>query len=82
MTEGKREKKRGPKGGIKHQPGRGHNRKSAKEKRKRFARTAAKKRQRQEEDAKKAWDAWDKLSDEVKKLLGPTAQPDVPRPEE
>jgi hypothetical protein len=35
---------RGPKGGIKHQPGRGHVRKSAKSKKRRFARKAARKR--------------------------------------
>jgi hypothetical protein len=82
MAAGKPEKKRGPKGGVKHQPGKGHDRKSAKEKRKRFARAAARKRRQQNENAKKAWEAWDKLSDDVKKLLGPSAQPDVPRPEE
>lgn len=33
----KPEKKRGPKGGIKHQPGKGHDRKSAPARKKRFA---------------------------------------------
>jgi hypothetical protein len=80
MAAGKPEKKRGPKGGIKHQPGRGHDRKSAIEKRKRFVRTRAKKRQKQNEDAKKAWEEWDRLPEEVKKLRGPTGQPKVPRP--
>ena len=36
-------KKRGPKGAIKHKPGRDHDRKSAQGKKKRFARKAARK---------------------------------------
>lgn len=75
-------KKRGPKGGIKHQPGRGHDRKSSPSKKKRFARRAAQKRQEQEEDARKAWSEWDALPEEVKRLLGPTAAPRTPRPDE
>jgi hypothetical protein len=73
-------KKRGPKGGIKHQPGRGHDRKSGRARKKRFVRKAARKRQQQEADARKAWEEWDRLPDDVKRLLGPAGEPNVPRP--
>ena len=76
----KEPKKRGPKGGIKHQPGRGHDRKSASAKKKRFAKQAAKKRQQLELEAKKAWAEWDALPEDVKRLLGPAGQPSMPRP--
>lgn len=79
-AEGKREKKRGPKGGIKHQSGRDHDRKGAPKKKKRFARKAAQKHQQKSDDAKKAWRAWDALPDDVKRLLGPAGQPTMPRP--
>ncbi len=71
--------KRGPKGGKKHRPGRGHDRKSGRSKKRRFSRKATKKRQQEEEEAKKAWEAWDRLSDDVKRLLGPAGQPPMPR---
>lgn len=70
-------KKRGPKGGIKHQPGKGHDRKSAGAKKKRFAKKASKKKQQQTDDARKAWEEWDKLPDEVRRLLGPSTMPTV-----
>jgi hypothetical protein len=73
--------KRGPAGGIKHQPGRGHDRKSTRAKKKRFASKAAKKRQEQEEEAKRVWAEWDALPAQAKKLLGPTSEPKMPRPE-
>jgi hypothetical protein len=73
-------KKRGPKGGIKHQPGRGHDRKSAADKKRRFARKVERKCQRQYEEATRAWEEWDQLPVEVKRLLGPTGQPNIPRP--
>lgn len=79
-TEETPKKKRGPKGGIKHQPGGGHDRKSAPKKKKRFARKAARKRRQKTDDARKAWQAWDALLDDVKQLLGPTAKPKIPRP--
>jgi hypothetical protein len=83
MSSGEKpEKKRGPKGGIKHQPGRGHARKSAPAKKKRFARRTAKKRRQEEEEARKAWAEWDALSDDVKRLLGPAGQPKMPRPKD
>ena len=71
--------KHGPKGGRKHKPGRGHERKSSKAKKERFARKAAKKRQQQDADARRAWQEWDELPNDVKRLLGPAGQPKVPR---
>ena len=73
-------KKRGPKGGVKHQPGRAHERKSGPAKKKRFARRAAKKRKAKEEEARRQWAEWDSLPDEQKKLLGAAGAPKVPRP--
>jgi hypothetical protein len=81
-TEDQGEKKKGPKGGAKHQPGKGHDRKSAPARKKRFARKAARKRQAEEEAAREEWQKWDSLPDEVKKLLGPAGQPKMPRPED
>jgi hypothetical protein len=78
--EEKPKKKRGPKGGIKHQPGRGHDSKSIPAKKKRFARKAARKRKEEAKDARKAWAEWDALSEDVKRLLGPAGQPRMPRP--
>jgi hypothetical protein len=72
-------KKRGPKGGVKHTPGRGHDRKSAAAKKRRFAPKAARKRQQEEAEVRRAWDEWDALPEEVKRLLGPAGQPKVPR---
>ena len=71
---------RGPKGGRKHRPGRGHDRRSSREKKKRFARKAAKKHRQQDEEAREEWAEWDALPDEVKQLLGPAAEPEMPRP--
>ena len=79
-SEEKPAKKRGPKGGIKHNPGQGHDRKSDPVKKKRFSKKAVKKRLEQEEEARKAWAEWDQLADDVKRLLGPTGQPKMPRP--
>lgn len=75
-----KEKKRGPKGGVKHQPGRGHQRKSGPARKKRFARKALRKRRVREEATRKQWEEWDALPEDVKKLLGPAAAPRVPRP--
>jgi hypothetical protein len=77
---GETEKPRGPKGGIKHQPGREHDRKSASAKKKRFARKAARKRQQGEDEARRAWAEWDALPSEIQRLLGPSGQPKIPRP--
>lgn len=72
-------KKRGPKGGIKHQPGKGHDRKSSAGKKKRFVKKAAKKRQQQNEDAKRAWIEWDQMPEDVKNFFTPPA---IPRPKD
>lgn len=71
---------RGPKGGVKHQPGRGHRRKSASVKKRRFQKKAARKRRERQQDAKKEWEQWDQLDDEQKKLR-PDLKPTLPRPE-
>jgi hypothetical protein len=78
--EKKAEKKKGPKGGVKHTPGRGHDTKSGPVKKKRLRKKAARKRQAKEEAARKLWQAWDKLSEEQRTLLGPKGEPKVPRP--
>jgi hypothetical protein len=72
-------KKRGPKGGVKHTPGRDHARKSGAQKKKRFQRKAAQKRQAGQEDLQKRWDEWDALPPEVQKLR-PEMKPKQPRP--
>jgi hypothetical protein len=82
MSERKRsKKKRGPKGGIKHQPGRGHDRKSKPRRTDRFSEKAAQKRQQEAEEARRQWAAWDALNDERKRLL-PELKPDLPRPDD
>jgi hypothetical protein len=73
------DKKRGPKGGIKHQPGRGHDAKSLPIKKKRFAKQAKKKRQREEEEARRQWAVWDSLTDDGKRMR-PDLKPEMPRP--
>jgi hypothetical protein len=75
-----KERTKGPQGGIKHQPGRGHQSKSGPAIKRRFARKAAKKRQQMEQEARKQWQEWDRIPEEAKKLLGPQAIPKVPRP--
>jgi hypothetical protein len=74
-------KKRGPKGGIKHQPGRGHDRKSKPVKKRRHMRRAARKRQAFQERARKEWQAYDRLPEDVKKLR-PELKPQLPRPDD
>jgi hypothetical protein len=76
----KGEKRKGPKGGIKHQPGRGHASKSGAQKKKRFARKAAEKQKEDEETARRQWEEWDRLPEVVKRLLGPQGEPKLPRP--
>jgi hypothetical protein len=72
-------KKRGPKGGIKHQPGQGHDPKSGAARKRRFARKVAKKRKETEEAARKQWEIWDALTEDQRKLL-PNQKPSLPRP--
>jgi hypothetical protein len=74
------EKKRGPKGGVKHTPGRGHDSKSGPSKKKRFGRYAANRRKQREEEARKQWQKYDQLPEDAKKLLGSKAKPKLPRP--
>ena len=78
--DGKPKKKRGPKGGIKHRPGRGHRRTSQPQQKKRFRRKARKERVAKEALARKLWQEWDKLTQEQRDLLGPKGEPTVPRP--
>ena len=73
-------KKRGPKGGIKHTPVRGHDAKSRLAKRKRFRMKAAKMRKDKDEAARKLWEEWDNLTPEQRKLLGPKGERRLPRP--
>jgi hypothetical protein len=59
-------KPKGPKGGVKHQPGRGHDRKSGPPRKRRIARRAARKRKQLEEEARKQWEEWDRIPEEPK----------------
>ena len=68
-------KKRGPRGGVKHKPGRGHDRKSATQKNKKFQKKAAKKKKAKAEDYAKKKKIWDDLSPEVKRFR-PDLNPD------
>ncbi len=79
--EKEEEKKRGPKGGVKHTPGRSHARKSGPPKKKRFRKRAAKRRQAQQESLRKQWQEWDSLLPEVQKLR-PDKKPKLPRPKD
>jgi hypothetical protein len=74
------EKKRGPKGGIQHQPGRGHDAKSGPRKKERHQKKAAKRRKEREELARQQWEVWDQLTEEQKRFR-PELKPSMPRPE-
>lgn len=82
MREEKEDKKRGPKGSVKHTPGRDHDGKSAQKKKKRFSKKSENQRLQQEEKARKLWEEYDSLDEEVKRLLGPGAVPRLPRPKD
>lgn len=73
------QKKRGPKGGIKHQPGRGHDVKSGPVKKQRYRKKAKKLWQQQREEARRQWAVWDSLNDDVKKIRI-DLEPEMPRP--
>jgi hypothetical protein len=75
-------KKRGPKGGIRHTPGRGHARKSQPSKKRRFGKRLKQRRRERAEEARKEWEQYDRLPDETKKLLGPAGMPKSPRPKD
>jgi hypothetical protein len=74
------EKKKGPKGGVKHTPGRGHDARSCPSKKKRFRRKAARKQKEKEVLARKLWKEWDEMSPDLRELLGPKGEPKLPRP--
>ncbi len=75
------DKKRGPKGGIKHQPGRGHDSKSGPIKKRRYRKKARKLWQQMQEEARRQWAVWDSLNDEVKKIRI-DLKPEMPRPKD
>ncbi|HTU88964.1 MAG TPA: hypothetical protein VMF69_02605 [Gemmataceae bacterium] len=74
-------KKRGPKGGIKHQPGRGHDAKSGPIKKERYRKKAKKLWQQKQEEARRQWAVWDRLSDDAKKIRI-DLKPEMPRPKD
>jgi hypothetical protein len=74
-------KRKGPKGGVKHTPGRGHTHKSGPQKRKRFQKKAAKRRRAKQDDLRKQWADWDSLPPAVQKLR-PDLKPKMPRPKD
>jgi hypothetical protein len=78
--EKEKPKKRGPRGGIYHTPGRGHDSKSSRAKKQRYRKRTAERRKDKEETARRLWKAWDDLPPEQRKLLGPKGQPKLPRP--
>ena len=82
MTDEKEpKKKKGPKGGVKHTPGRGHTPKSGPPKKKRFQKEAAKKRRAKKADLQKKWEQWDSLPPDVQKFR-PELKPELPRPKD
>jgi hypothetical protein len=74
------EEKRGPRGGIVHTPGRGHATKSEPAKKKRIGKRLRQRHLDRKEQARKEWQAYDRLSEETRKLLGPKGMPKLPRP--
>jgi hypothetical protein len=80
MADRQTDMKRGPKGGIKHTPGRGHAPKSDASKKERFMKTAAIKRAKKRDKARDEWEKYEQLSDEQRRLLGPRARPKIQRP--
>ncbi len=74
-----KKKARGPRGGVKHQPGRGHDRKSAPRRKKEFARKARRSREEEQQEIERQWAIWDKLDEEQRKLLH-DLRPRGPRP--
>jgi len=71
VVEEKEEKKRGPKGGVKHTPGRDHARKSQRHKKRRIGKRLKAKHRKRKEEERKRQEAWDNLPPELKKLLKP-----------
>jgi hypothetical protein len=77
--QGPEKKKKGPRGGVRHTPGRSHTPKSGPPKKKRFQRKAARKRLARQDELRTQWDIWDSLSPEVQRLR-PELKPKLPRP--
>jgi hypothetical protein len=83
MPMAKRRKKplnRGPKGGKKHTPGRGHERKSRKRKDERRRSKARKLREALRAEAARQWAVWDSLMSDQKKFRD-DLRPKLPRPD-
>jgi hypothetical protein len=74
-----KKKARGPRGGVKHQPVRGHDRRSAAQRKKEFARKALRLREQERQAIEQQWAIWDKLNEEQRRLL-PDLRPRGPRP--
>lgn len=74
-----KKRSKGPRGGVRLQPGKGHDRKSGLNRKRKFAEEAAKKRLDQKAVVRKEWEQWDNLTDEQKKLR-PDLKPTKPRP--
>jgi hypothetical protein len=79
MADKRRDKKRGPRGGIKHRPGRGHDRKSRPHAKERFRKKAAAKKAREEKSLRRTWHVWDSLTEDKPKMR-PDLKPNEPRP--
>jgi hypothetical protein len=79
--EKKPEKKRRPKGGVKHTPGRSHARKSGPPQKDRFQTRAAKKHQAAQASLRTQWAEWDAMSAELRKFF-PEKKPKRPRPDQ
>jgi hypothetical protein len=80
--EEEEEIKRGPKGGKKHKPGRGHDRKSGRRQKERYRRRMRNRKSERDEEARRHWEKFDQLSDEQRKLLGSKGVPKLPRPKD
>jgi hypothetical protein len=77
---GKADRKRGPKGAIKHTPGRGHAAKSQPAKKRRIGKRLKRRHQEREQQIIEEWERYESYSEELKKLLGPKARPKSRRP--
>jgi hypothetical protein len=67
--------KRGPKGGKKHQPGRGHDKKSGKSKKGKYRKAAIKKRKQEDALLRRQWQEWRSLPPFVQRQR-PELKPD------
>lgn len=72
---------RGPKGGRKHQPGRGHDKKSVKAKKDKYRKNAIEKRRQDEAELRRRWQEWDSLPPFVQRQR-PELKPDKTLPDE